>query len=201
MMGVKLSRIFAIRCLLKTRPYLFLSCLIIFCVFSTSYILKIIEGPFFDGSKEKRFNNYTTIENCIWTVLVTMTTVGYGDLYPSSNYGRFLLLFSAVVGTILISLVIITLQQQFQFNPTEDNAYRFYERIKTKADIQRKGAICFKNTFQFLRSRSKFTNYLKSNQNSKNAKNTSEYYNLKNNVKDAAYNRIKSNKDFKREFQ
>lgn len=75
MMGVKLSRLFAIRCLLQRSPTIILSATIVSFTFACSYMLKIIEGPFHNTPLNKRlFNDYSKIENCIWTVLVTMTT-------------------------------------------------------------------------------------------------------------------------------
>lgn len=117
-------------------------------------------------------------------------------MFPGTNYGRVILIFAAILGTILISLVIITLQTKFGFNPVEDNAFRFNERINEKEEIQKKGAQCFKSTFEFIRDKNLFVNHLKSEK-----RDPKEYKKLKQKLTDTVYNRIKKNKMFKDQFQ
>ena len=48
-----------------------------------------------------------TIRNlpqALWYSLVTVTTVGYGDLYPISNTGRVISILSSIVGIAIIAL-------------------------------------------------------------------------------------------------
>lgn len=47
--------------------------------------------------KESSQANITTLQNAIWYSIVTLTTVGYGDYYPVTIYGR-------VIGTIWVLL-------------------------------------------------------------------------------------------------
>ena len=42
--------------------------------------------------------NITTASDALWYVIVTMSTVGYGDQYPVSNAGRELGTFIIVIG-------------------------------------------------------------------------------------------------------
>ena len=74
MLGVRLTRLFAIKSLFKKNPNLFLSITIILTVYSFAYMLKVIEGPVYQVLGIKDYVDYSRLENCMWTVLVTMTS-------------------------------------------------------------------------------------------------------------------------------
>ena len=46
-----------------------------------------------------------------------MTTVGYGDYYPKSISGRMVIVFAAVSGIIVSSLLIVSLWAYLKMNP------------------------------------------------------------------------------------
>ena len=52
-----------------------------------------------------------------------MTTVGYGDLYPQTFFGRFFGVLSFIVGNVLISLIVVVLSNETNFQPAEAKAY------------------------------------------------------------------------------
>ena len=107
MLGYKLTRLTAIRCLIINDPYIFLTIVTIVIVVTISFSLRIIEGPliFLDNDGI----DLSFISNCIWLTLVTMTTVGYGDYYPKTNLGRLLCVISSIIGTILMSFIVVAL--------------------------------------------------------------------------------------------
>jgi hypothetical protein len=45
--------------------------------------------------------------NSAWLTIITMTTVGYGDIYARTNFGRFFSVIAFIVGNVLISLIIV----------------------------------------------------------------------------------------------
>jgi hypothetical protein len=47
--------------------------------------------------------------NSLWCVMITMGTVGYGDIVPKSYFGRAVLFFASITGIIIASLLILTL--------------------------------------------------------------------------------------------
>ena len=51
-------------------------------------------------------NNIKDIPEAFWLCIITMTTVGYGDLYPRSIDGRIIGGFCAMTGVLLLSLII-----------------------------------------------------------------------------------------------
>eukprot|EP01062_Namystynia_karyoxenos_P062010 TRINITY_DN5484_c3_g1_i1.p1 TRINITY_DN5484_c3_g1~~TRINITY_DN5484_c3_g1_i1.p1 ORF type:complete len:695 (+),score=198.74 TRINITY_DN5484_c3_g1_i1:132-2216(+) len=46
---------------------------------------------------------YQTIPDAIWFALVTVTTVGYGDLYPATHWGRVVATFTMVIGPVVLA--------------------------------------------------------------------------------------------------
>lgn len=51
-----------------------------------------------------------------------MTTVGYGDVVPATIFGRLVAMFTAVWGTFLISLLILSVGNIFELNYQETKA-------------------------------------------------------------------------------
>ena len=45
----------------------------------------------------------------MWCVIVTMTTVGYGDFYPVTHLGRIVGVIASLWGAFIISLLMVTL--------------------------------------------------------------------------------------------
>ena len=51
-----------------------------------------------------------------------MTTVGYGDLVPATDFGRSIIIFVALWGTFLISLLILIASDIFEMTMNEQKA-------------------------------------------------------------------------------
>ena len=43
--------------------------------------------------------------NSVWNVMVTMTTVGYGDMYPITRFGRAVAMVAAILGVLLLAIL------------------------------------------------------------------------------------------------
>ena len=78
-----------------------------FSVLFLAYCLRIFETQYYLVIGRKDFENYFT---AVWCVFITMTTVGYGDFFPVTVYGRMVCILSALWGTFLISMFIIVAQ-------------------------------------------------------------------------------------------
>ena len=55
---------------------------------------------------------FTDIRNSLWWAIVTMTTVGYGDMAPTTDYGRFLAVLIMISGIILIAIITATISSK-----------------------------------------------------------------------------------------
>lgn len=125
MVGLELTRSFSIKCLMEKISFIVLLVLVTVFVTIFSFMIKIVEGPVYyvDPAMFDLNINFNIFQNCIWCVLVTMTTVGYGDYYPRTNLGRLIMITAAIIGNIIISLIIVSMQRIFEFSENEEKVY------------------------------------------------------------------------------
>ena len=72
-----------------------------FYVFITALIMFNAEQPINPNTGDYLFNNFF---DAFYWAACTLTTVGYGDIYPISTTGRVISIISSVVGIAIIAL-------------------------------------------------------------------------------------------------
>jgi len=84
---------------------------ILVSTFMLAYFLRVFEIEYYRQLKMVDFDSYF---QAIWVIVVSITTVGFGDLVPYSYMGRIIIMIAAFWGAFLISLMIVTLGQTFE---------------------------------------------------------------------------------------
>jgi len=82
-------------------------------VFASAYLVRIFEIPYFRLKYNPIFDDYFT---SVWFTIITLTTIGYGDIYPGTQPGKILTLIVAFWGTLLVSLMVVTVSNVFEMN-------------------------------------------------------------------------------------
>ena len=62
-----------------------------------------------------------------------MTTVGFGDIYPLTWIGKLLCMFTALMGTFVISLTIVSLKQAVRLDQGEQKGFHILLEQQTAA--------------------------------------------------------------------
>jgi hypothetical protein len=157
MMGKQSGYIFSFKCLLISKTLETLILITLLVCLTLSYMLKIIEGPVYNLlGNEDNTNNFSQYLNCFWNVLVTMTTVGYGDYYPVSILGRFVGFIIAISGTIIVALNINFFQSTTELNDNEKRTLDFIQRLEEGDKIKNLAVAYFKNNFQYVITKRKY---------------------------------------------
>ena len=169
---------------MQDSPFTFMGIYFLLTIIILSYSIKIIEGP----AQE----DYLKINNCIWNILVTMTTVGYGDMYPITSLGKILIIFITICGSLFISILTVSLQNILNMSKHELNAFNDKSlNIVNKNLIQ-------KASFFFLKSMNLRFSKKKSIEEYKNGLNDSfEKILKKNNYMRNFEDKIKAGLDYK----
>ena len=81
-------------------------------------LLKVLEYFKHDPS-----NPFYYIPNSIWYLLITMGTIGYGDITPKTVLGRIIGCLVCIVGVVVLSLIVVTLTMFTYLDPEESSVY------------------------------------------------------------------------------
>jgi hypothetical protein len=57
-------------------------------------------------------------------MILTMTTVGYGDIFPVTTAGRITTIIACIWGMFVVSMIIVTLTNIIMLTKEEDAAYK-----------------------------------------------------------------------------
>jgi hypothetical protein len=80
-----------------------------------------------------------------------MTTVGYGDIYPQTHFGRFFGVVACLIGMLLVSYLIVGMSTLFDFTPQEHRAYEKLKKLTAGDAARHKAANVIKTAMRARR--------------------------------------------------
>ena len=127
--------IFTIKAYQKSNPFIYLTLLFTISCITFSLSIRIYEMHYWETITLIQ-QDWTSIYNSIWCIFVSMTTVGYGDFYPKTHFGRIIIIFSCVIGIYFISMMMIFLTQKSILSESEMKSYKLITRIKIRNQLK-----------------------------------------------------------------
>jgi len=121
-------------------------CLCVVC----SYALYLVERkyPVDCQTGSGKFSSYT---NALWCVLVTISTVGFGDMAAETYIGRCVTIMIAFIGLLLSALLIELVQLNLmQLNSDELKAARVAKDIKMTREYQSAAEQCIEHSMKII---------------------------------------------------
>lgn len=110
-----------------------------------AYMLRIFERPLSNITGQ----DYNPFFYSFWNVMITMTTVGYGDLYPKSVGGRILGIMICIFGVLLQSLFVVTVTEQLQLSQLQKNAFELIQRLIFRDKLKQSAAGAIYSIYKF----------------------------------------------------
>jgi Ion channel len=122
---------FVIKCRFKKRPITLLAMLMLAVIYMFAYSLYIIENQILVRSGKTA--NIDSFMTSVWMIVVTITTVGYGDITPRTRLGRLVVMVAATSGIILLSLMTNSLTTELLLTPDEALSYGIINKLAIAA--------------------------------------------------------------------
>ena len=136
------SNIFLVKLFIKKRPVLFFTFVFITTVSIFSFAIRLCELSLavaetqerdIDGTHGEGFESFMIT---LWMVIVTLTTVGYGDYYPKTMPGRFLGFILCICGIVEISMIVVVLFKLLVLNYSESQALYLFNKLEQKNELK-----------------------------------------------------------------
>lgn len=166
---------FGIRAYLKIRPFISLlfGVTLVILIFgvaaymfeyynSTMINLLGVDSNSTNPSFSQTMQKFSNIYNSLWLILVSMTTIGYGDIFPTTYFGRLIAILACIFGTFILSLLVVFLNNSISFDEIEKHVYN-------KVVEEQSNPISLKKEAMSLVSSLLRYNYLKKNRPSDSA--------------------------------
>jgi potassium intermediate/small conductance calcium-activated channel subfamily N protein 2 len=101
-------------------------------IFIGGFLMRLFEQPLKEPSDQD-----FSYANSFWNVIVTMSTVGYGDFFPKTHFGRFVGVLICLWGVVVVSIFVVTVTNMLTFDPTEEKTYSLLQRLSYKAKLKK----------------------------------------------------------------
>ena len=86
-------------------------------------------------------NDISSFQNAVWLTIITMTTVGYGDFYPRTIFGRVIDVILVIWGTFIVSLMVVVLTNTLNMDQSEKRALIVLNRLQAKKALKEAAAL------------------------------------------------------------
>jgi len=93
-----------------------------------------------------------TLADSLWLIIVTTLTIGYGDVVPATDGGRFLAIAGGLAGTLITALTIALTTEYLQLSRSESKVVSFLQRHKQRQQVQEAAALAIQTAFRLRKS-------------------------------------------------
>lgn len=131
---------------MQSSPVSFVLCFTFTFCMVLAKINQLIEAPM-ERLPNNQFDHYS-FTNCIYQMLIVMTTVGYGDISNSTLAGKLLIFISAIFGVMVVSFFVTVITKKLDMTPPESRSFSLINRLAVRHQIEKKAATIIKMFFK-----------------------------------------------------
>ena len=146
--SAKMDYRFVLKCIMRERPFALSFAWLAIGVLYFGHAIRITEKPLKQASD---YMDHSSYFNCLWAAFITMSTVGYGDVYPRTNKGRIVMIFCCFYGTVALSLMIVSIIQILHRSHLEELSFLLINRVSLKKKVKSAASTLISNYYRFTK--------------------------------------------------
>ena len=127
--------LFALKSSIKQHPFMFLIVSMAVSLGFCGFLVKVFEqgytanaSPTAGGTQKGGNPDFEAYLDSFWLIVITMLTVGYGDLFPKTHLGRIVIIYTTLAGMVIISFLIVSLSNWTDLTPEEKKSFVLIQR-------------------------------------------------------------------------
>lgn len=129
--NVEFGGSFIFKTVLKEHPVELMLSSLVLLLFISGYAVRMVES--LECAHDASLDCYPmTLADALWLVVITALTVGFGDVVPSTDGGRFLAITGGLAGTLITALTIALTTEYLQLSRSESKVVSFLQRHKMR---------------------------------------------------------------------
>ena len=142
---------FTFRCYMEINPMATIGIILLNNCLILSWILRIFERPYYRlvGKDDANYRQFDSFFSANYMMLITMTTVGYGDLTATTWMGRLLIIVAALSSSFVMAIFIGSITNQFLLSVDQQLALRHIL-------ITKSAALTISKSIRFFMSKKKY---------------------------------------------
>jgi voltage-gated potassium channel len=135
MYGFYTDMSFALKSRLLNYPVKTISTLFVAFVLVYSYLIRIFEAPYYRAldPTDSSYRKFDSLGTSVWLCIITLTTVGYGDVYAVTPEGKVISACIAISGAFLMALVVTIVTSQVELDSKQQLALVHIQLTKKAA--------------------------------------------------------------------
>ena len=99
-----------------------------------AYMMMVFERPVDNGALQH-------FANCVWLTIITMTTVGYGDEFPTTLLGRMVSVMASIVAVVMLAITVNLVISKLTLSRAESKVISVMDKITLRKDLKHKAAV------------------------------------------------------------
>ena len=150
MNGISVNNLWTLKCMMITSPFKVVTFMLLIGLFVGGFCLRIFERGLINQNNiiSEGFVDYGT---AMWCILITMTTVGFGETLPVSIPGRMIGVIACIWGIFVVSLMVVGINLMLKFDSGQEKSFTLHQRLDFKTFLKKVAVMVLSSAFKFKR--------------------------------------------------